>query len=161
VLHRCGCPVNPYVHVLDVGDSERTATSKQRLAMLTAQHHRCATPGCNNRHLEIHHIVPWLESRRTDMDNLVGLCASCHTLLHRGLIVCRSDDHGGALFGRGDGTPVADLGRRSPAAFADQLRDHVSATMLRQHRRLHPREHPPARPRDGDGEPERATTPPF
>jgi hypothetical protein len=72
ILHGCGCPITPCVHVLDVGDTERTATSKQRLAVLTAQHHRCATPGCNNRHLEVHHIVSWIESRRTDMGNLAS-----------------------------------------------------------------------------------------
>lgn len=164
VLHRCGCPVTPYVHVLDVGDTERTATSKQRLAVLTAQHHRCATPGCNNRHLEIHHIVTWLESHRTDMDNLIGLCSSCHTLLHRGLIICRSDGHGGAMFQRKDGTPITDIRRHSLAAYAEQLRDHVSTIILRQqHQRLRPREHPPAQPRDPDADdrPDRATTPPF
>ena len=163
VLHRCGCPLTPYVHVLDVGDTERTATSKQRLAVLTAQHYRCAAPGCNNRHLEVHHIVSWLDSGRTDMDNLVGLCSSCHTLLHRGLIVCRSDGHGGALFERRDGTPITDVRRRSLAAFAERLRDHVSGIVLRQHQRLRSREHPPARPRDGDGDgrPDRTTTPPF
>jgi hypothetical protein len=72
VLHKCGCPITAYVHVLDVGDTERTATSRQGLAVLTAQHHRCPTPGCDNQHLEVHHIVPWVESRRTDMGNLAS-----------------------------------------------------------------------------------------
>jgi len=91
------------------------------------------------------------------------LCASCHTLLHRGLIVCRADGHGGALFERKDGTPIADVRRRSLAAFAEQLRDHVCSIVLRQHQRLRARDHPAAQSRDDDGDDlsDRATTPPF
>jgi len=134
VLHACGCPVVPYVHVLDVARTSRTATPKQRLAVLTAQHHRCATPGCDNRHLEVHHIIPWHDGGPSDLTNLIGLCPPCHTLLHRGLLVCTPDHHGAATFTRRDGTPIDDIRRRTLAAYADQLRDHVATTILTQHR---------------------------
>jgi hypothetical protein len=152
-LHRCGCPLTPYVHVLDVGRTERIATPQQRLAVLTAQHHRCATPGCTNQHLEIHHIVSWLHGGPTDMNNLIGLCTSCHTLLHRGLISCHPDGHGGATFTRNDGTPIPDIQRHAMATYAEHLDDHISATILKQARGRHrPRSHPP----DDDPEPRAA-----
>ena len=151
VRHRCGCPVTPYVHVLDVGRSERIATRQQRLAVLTAQGFRCATPGCNNQHLEIHHIISWLDGGPTDMDNVIGLCSACHTLLHRRLLVCTSDGHGGARFTRADGQPISDIRRHSLVAYAEQLRDHVSATLLKQQGgRPRSRGHPPGNDQRSD-----------
>jgi len=96
--HACGCPLTPYRNVLDVGRTERIATPKQRLAVLVAQDFQCATPGCHHRNLQIHHIVSWLAGGPTDMTNLIGLCTSCHTLLHQGHLVCTADGHGGAVF---------------------------------------------------------------
>jgi hypothetical protein len=186
VLHRCGCPVTPYLHVLDVGRSERLATPRQRLAVLTAQQHRCAAPGCVNTHLEVHHIVSWLDHGPTTMANLVGLCASCHTLLHRGLLRCTADGHGGVVFTRADGSPITDLRRHTLAAYASTVGDLVSASLLTAHQppqtttltpwrqppRHHtrpprperqprqPREHPP-HPEHPDHRGDPATTPPF
>jgi hypothetical protein len=150
-LHRCGCPLTPYTHVLDVGRTERIATAKQRLAVLTAQQHRCAAPGCDNRHLEVHHLVPWLDGGATTMDNLIGLCSTCHTLLHRGLIHAASDGHGAAVFTRHDGTIIRDIRRRAMTSYAHHLRDHVSAVILHAHaRRLRPprdlHDQPPRQP---------------
>jgi hypothetical protein len=125
--------VTPYLHVLDVGRSERLATPRQRLAVLTAQQHRCAAPGCVNTHLEVHHIVSWLDHGPTTMANLVGLCASCHTLLHRGLLRCTADGHGGVVFTRADGSPITDLRRHTLAAYASTVGDLVSASLLTAH----------------------------
>jgi len=144
--HRCGCPLTPYRHVLDVGGAERIATAKQRLAVLAAQDFRCATPGCNNTHLQIHHLVPWLLGGRTDMDNLIGLCTSCHTLLHRGLLTCTADGHGGAKFHTANDTPIADTRRQLRSRFEHHLDTH-----LRRHtaNRLGvPPDHPGARNTD-------------
>ncbi len=122
--HACGCALTPYRHVLDVGRTERIATAKQRLAVLVAQGFRCATPGCNNTHLQIHHIVPWLLGGRTDMHNLIGLCTSCHTLLHQGHLVCTADGHGGAVFYTADGTPIPDTRRRTMSQYERGLDAH-------------------------------------
>jgi hypothetical protein len=131
-LHPCGCRLTPYVHVLDVGRDERLATPRQRQAVLTAQGQRCAAPGCNNAHLEIHHIVAWADGGPTDVSNLVGLCSPCHTLLHRGLLQCSSDGHGGASFSRSDGMVISDVRRRALADYARDLRDAVSADLITQ-----------------------------
>jgi hypothetical protein len=154
VLHRCGCPLTPYTHVLDVGRTERIATAKQRLAVLAAQQQRCAAPGCDNRHLEVHHLVPWLDGGPTTMNNLIGLCSSCHTLLHRGLIRATSDGHGAAVFTRHDGTVIRDVRRRAMASYAHQLHDHISATILKtQQRRLRPPPDPQDQPRRSPDDP--------
>jgi len=107
--------------VLDVGRTERIATPKQRLAVLLAQDFRCATPGCDHTHLQIHHIVPWLLGGPTDMRNLIGLCTSCHTLLHRGQLICTADGHGGAVFHTSDGTPIPDIRRQHRRLFDEHL----------------------------------------
>jgi hypothetical protein len=131
VRHGCGCPVTPFISVLDVGRTRRTATPKQRLAVLTSQDHRCAMPGCNNRHLEIHHIRFWHEHRGpTDMDNLIGLCLACHTLIHRKLLHCTSDSHGGATFRTADGRLIPDIRRRALADYARGLGDLISAALI-------------------------------
>lgn len=73
--------------VLDVGRTRRVATVRQRKAVEAQQAGRCATPGCELRIEEIHHITWWSAGGRTDLHNLIGLCAPCHRLVHRGLLV--------------------------------------------------------------------------
>ncbi|MGI8987567.1 MAG: HNH endonuclease signature motif containing protein [Nocardioidaceae bacterium] len=85
--------------------------------MLLAQDFQCATPGCHHRNLQIHHIVSWLAGGPTDMTNLIGLCTSCHTLLHRGHLVCTADGHGGAVFHTAGGILIPDTRRRTMSQF--------------------------------------------
>jgi uncharacterized protein DUF222/HNH endonuclease len=103
----------PYKHVLDVGRTERLATSRQRLAILIQQGFRCAAPGCANTYLEIHHIVSWLDGGATDMDNLVGLCVGCHHFVHAGQLNCRRSTDGDVVFSTRDGAPIPDRRRRA------------------------------------------------
>jgi Domain of unknown function (DUF222)/HNH endonuclease len=95
-----------YRHVLDVGRTERLATAKQRLAILVQQNFRCASPGCTNTHLEIHHIIAWLDGGPTDLHNLTGLCVSCHHLIHAGHLTCRRDIDGTLVFTTADGDSI-------------------------------------------------------
>lgn len=125
--HGCGCPLKPYRNVLDVGRTERIATPKQRLAVLVAQDHRCATPGCDHRALQVHHIVSWLAGGRTDLANLIGLCMACHTLLHQGHLICTADGHGGAVFLTADGSPIPDTRRATMSRYDRELRTHGRA----------------------------------
>jgi hypothetical protein len=164
VRHGCGCPVTPYVHVLDVGREQRLATPEQRLQVLVSQGFQCAAPGCDNRHLQVHHMREWLaDDGPTDIENLVGLCTGCHTLIHRGLLRCTPDGHGGATFATGTGDTIPDIRRRVLADVARNLGDLVCAGILDQHRttRTPPAPSPPgARP---PGTPRHHTpdTPPF
>ena len=68
---------------LDLGYSRRSADRKIRQALI-ARDRTCTAPGCERPHwmCEIHHIVPWSEGGRTDLDNLTLLCSRHHHLLH-------------------------------------------------------------------------------
>ncbi len=69
--------------VLDIGRSSRLATRHQRLALGTMYTH-CAIPDCHvsiNR-CQPHHIHYWRNGGRSDLKNLVPLCATHHRNVH-------------------------------------------------------------------------------
>ncbi|SNT22867.1 HNH endonuclease [Rhodococcoides kyotonense] len=68
---------------LNLGNTERTATRKQRRA-LVARDHGCAFPGCTQppAWTHAHHIKHWIDGGATDLDNLVLLCGHHHRMLH-------------------------------------------------------------------------------
>ena len=68
---------------LDMGDTVRLATYKQRLA-LRALHATCAVEGCDMDFdwCEIHHLRPWEHGGLSDLDNLVPLCSYHHHWIH-------------------------------------------------------------------------------
>lgn len=72
--------------VLNYGTTQRCATEKQSLALI-ARDRGCAFPGCTDppEWTEKHHVIPWREGGRTDLDNLVLLCDFHHD---------RIDNHG-------------------------------------------------------------------
>ncbi|MGI9085154.1 MAG: DUF222 domain-containing protein [Aeromicrobium sp.] len=84
--------------VLNVGRTHRLATVKQRRAIIARQGGICATPGCHNTHLEIHHTTAWSDGGRTDLDHLIGLCVRCHHLVHRDLLHVTADGTGAFAF---------------------------------------------------------------
>lgn len=88
----------PQAKVLNVGRSHRLATLKQRRAVIARQGGECAAPGCHGTHLEMHHRHWWSDGGPTDIDELVGLCARCHQLVHRRLLTIEKDGHGGFRF---------------------------------------------------------------
>ncbi|WP_140425423.1 HNH endonuclease signature motif containing protein, partial [Cryobacterium sp. N21] len=61
--------------VLYLGDTVRCFTPKQRAA-ITARDGGCIIPGCTipARWTETHHVIPWQQHGRTDIDNGVLLC---------------------------------------------------------------------------------------
>ena len=87
---RCEADVLPVVlrstgEVLHVGRTARVATRAQRRA-LAALHRTCAHPHCSAAfsRCQIHHVVPWEQGGRTDLDNLIPLCTEHHHLVHEG-----------------------------------------------------------------------------
>ncbi|RRQ28697.1 HNH endonuclease [Rhodococcus sp. Eu-32] len=84
----CDCILHPIFldqnHVpIDHGHSERTASRKQRRA-LVARDHGCAFPGCTQppAWTQAHHIQHWIDGGPTVLDNLVLLCGYHHRMLH-------------------------------------------------------------------------------
>jgi hypothetical protein len=92
---------------LDVGRGSRLATEAQRQA-LRAMHTSCIHPDCDVPFDEcrIHHVVPWEQGGRSELDNLAPLCESRkhHHLVHEGgwTLTMRPDRV--ATFTRPDGT---------------------------------------------------------
>ncbi|MCJ0903483.1 HNH endonuclease signature motif containing protein [Rhodococcus sp. ARC_M6] len=69
--------------VLSLGLRTRVTSAKQMLA-LTYRDGDCRTPGCGRtRFLHAHHVRFWGRGGKTDLDNLILLCATCHRALHR------------------------------------------------------------------------------
>ncbi|WP_193070519.1 HNH endonuclease signature motif containing protein [Brevibacterium sp. FME37] len=69
--------------VLMLGRSKRLVSRRQRLA-LSARDMGCQFPGCRaRRRCDAHHIRPWSQGGATDLDNLILLCRTHHTAVHR------------------------------------------------------------------------------
>lgn len=68
---------------LDLGRTTRLANRAQRRA-LRGLYAGCAIPGCSVRYdrCKLHHIIWWRNGGRTDLDNLLPLCAHHHTKVH-------------------------------------------------------------------------------
>lgn len=68
---------------LDLGRSTRLASPAQRRA-LRALYGGCAIPGCAVRYdrCKLHHVLWWRHGGRTDLDNLLPLCAHHHSKVH-------------------------------------------------------------------------------
>lgn len=68
---------------LDLGRTTRLANRAQRRA-LRAMYSTCAIPGCSVRYhrCKLHHIVWWRHGGRTDLANLIPVCAHCHSKIH-------------------------------------------------------------------------------
>ncbi|GAB3695972.1 HNH endonuclease signature motif containing protein [Corynebacterium nasicanis] len=71
--------------ILNLGRASRLVNGAQAKVLLTRWRHRCATPGCNHtRWLEFHHILDWASGGATDLDNLIPLCSTHHTMIANG-----------------------------------------------------------------------------
>jgi hypothetical protein len=68
----------------------------------------CRVPGCGAKHIEVHHIIHWLNGGDTETWNLVSLCARHHRLHHQGLLTIRGnpDDRDGLEFFDSFGEPI-------------------------------------------------------
>jgi hypothetical protein len=68
---------------LDLGRTTRLANRAQRRA-LRALYATCAIPGCRVRYdrCKLHHIIWWRNGGRTDLANLLPVCAQHHTKIH-------------------------------------------------------------------------------
>jgi hypothetical protein len=71
--------------ILNYGTARRVASDKQTLALI-ARDRGCSFPGCVDppEWTERHHIIPWREGGRTDLDNLCLLCDYHHDRIDTG-----------------------------------------------------------------------------
>ena len=123
--------------ILNVGDTIRLATPPQRKAVNARQGGQCAAPGCTHTHLEIHHTTWWSNGGKTDLDGLIGLCQTCHTLVHRGLLIIDALGHGRFDLSTRDGRPIDLTQRRTTRHHLRAIRHTARRT-----RETSPRDHP-------------------
>lgn len=99
---------------INVGRSQRFATDGQVQALLAVWGYQCAMPGCSHRRfIEIHHLREWEFGGRTDMDNLIPLCSSCHSQVSHGVITIESAGPD-LIFTFNDGARFVSRGRELP-----------------------------------------------
>lgn len=99
-----------------VGRSRRIVPERTR-RIVERRDRGCRVPGCtNDRFLEVHHIIHWLEGGPTSTWNLVCLCGSHHRLhhAHRLGISGNADEPDGMVFTDVRGSPLDGSGRASP-----------------------------------------------
>lgn len=67
-------------------DNRPQIPAEIRRKILVEAGHRCAIPTCRHIDVDVHHIVPWSDSKSHDYDNLIALCPNCHRRTHKGEI---------------------------------------------------------------------------
>jgi len=79
---------------LYLGDASRFATAAQR-RYLAARDGGCAFPGCTRspKWTTAHHAELWSVGKRTDVNNLVLLCAKHHRMIHHTAWEVRMNGH--------------------------------------------------------------------
>ena len=88
--------INPEDEEPDSADTHRKPTSpavRRRVALRDGW--RCQNPACRSTfQLQVHHIKARSEGGKTNLWNLVTLCAHCHSLVHAGFITLRRKRNG-------------------------------------------------------------------
>jgi hypothetical protein len=74
-------------------ERDQPATEAMRRAVLAREGHRCAA--CRSRHvLRAHHLKSRAKGGATEIEYLVGLCDTCHSLAHEGFLRLEVDAAG-------------------------------------------------------------------
>jgi hypothetical protein len=66
----------------------------------------CRFPGCTNRFVDGHHVVPWARGGATALSNLCSLCRRHHTWVHEHGVRIVPDDGVGFRFFDDDGDEI-------------------------------------------------------
>jgi hypothetical protein len=86
---------------MNYGRGTRTATASQKRALLDRYAGTCAADGCDSRYrLEAHHLTPWTQGGRTDVNEMLLLCwFHHHVVVHRrGFMIYRHPETGRIRF---------------------------------------------------------------
>jgi len=114
-------------NVLDVGRRRRTIPGPLRRA-LRLRDRGCRYPGCGNRHVDGHHVIPWSRGGETKLANLASLCRRHHRFVHELGFRIESDGRDGFAFFRPSGFEV------KPACDAPALGERPIDVLREQHR---------------------------
>ena len=111
----CDGQINPVLYddgiPFSVGRAQHIVPDRTR-RIIELRDRGCRVPGCNATHVEIHHIVHWLNGGTTDTCNLISLCPHHHRLHHRGDlgITGNADIIGDVIFTDARGDPIPETG---------------------------------------------------
>ncbi|CAA9233855.1 MAG: hypothetical protein AVDCRST_MAG76-1323 [uncultured Acidimicrobiales bacterium] len=87
-----------------VGTKVRVPSTKIQRAVDVRDGRVCTFPGCSRSSEETHHVVHWVDGRRTSVEILTSLCGYHHRAHHRGRFDIDIDPAGGLVrFTRPDG----------------------------------------------------------
>jgi hypothetical protein len=92
-------------NALDVGRRRRTIPGALRRA-LRLRDRGCRFPGCTDRWVDGHHVVPWSRGGETKLANLASLCRRHHRFVHELGFRIEADGAGGFAFIRPSGLRV-------------------------------------------------------
>lgn len=68
--------------IINYGRKRRLVSKAQMEALMSMWGHQCAMPGCNHdMFMQAHHIDEWVNGGHTDLENLIPLCSSCHSMV--------------------------------------------------------------------------------
>jgi hypothetical protein len=99
-----GALIDEHGKVLALGRTRRLVSKALRRALMIRDK-MCRYPGCHQtRHLDAHHVIPWIRGGSTDLDNLILLCRWHHTAVHEGGVTITSDGESW-VFTKPDGQP--------------------------------------------------------
>jgi hypothetical protein len=114
--------------VLRLGRTRRIASRSQTIALI-ARDVGCSFPGCDAppEWCERHHVVPWVDGGKTDLDNLTLLCAYHHHNFAAKGWDCRINSAGVPEW-----TPPWWIDKRRTPMINTRIRGQLAA---RQHRR--------------------------
>jgi hypothetical protein len=91
---------------VDVGRKQRLVSGALKKAVF-ARDRTCTFPGCHHTHyLDVHHVKHWANGGETNLENLLVLCTTHHTLVHEGGFAIRRHRSGHWYFVRPDGRPL-------------------------------------------------------
>ncbi|MGH3812994.1 MAG: DUF222 domain-containing protein [Pseudonocardiaceae bacterium] len=110
---------------LYLGRRRRLVSRRLLRALRARDHGRCRFPGCTNRRVDAHHIVPWLTGGRTDITNLVLVCRFHHGLIHDHGYQIRWVD-GDLEFRRPDGQPIPEVAVPTTGVLEHLMETHAA-----------------------------------
>lgn len=110
---------------LYLGRRRRLVSPRLLRALRARDHATCRFPGCTNRRVDAHHIVPWLAGGRTDISNLVLVCRFHHGLIHDHGYGIRWVD-GNLEFHRPDGQPIPAVAPSTTGILEHLIETHAA-----------------------------------
>src|SRR4051812_7968211 len=125
VVRRLGCEASWRLIVEDknrnplyVGRKHKDPNTYQRAAVWSRSGGRCESPHCTGVMRHIHHVWWWSKGGPTNIDNLLGVCWRCHSLIHKERLTVTRLGNQKFGFADDDRRPITPVPMRCKAVLA-------------------------------------------